>query len=450
MCYDFLIVYEIKPRELESVCLLQYELEKRGYSVALANVWYYTLHCPRPIEAKVLITFALYGNSQIQHMRFFAKHIDFIINMQWEQIYTVADRLSNSGLRTVSENAMNALHIAWGQKTVDWMTGNCHINKKNVALTGSIAMDFLKPRFNGYYQSREELLSRYGIDPSAKVCLFISSFSYVSIPERQINDNLFSELANDPKQFQRISVESQRVILEWLETALKKNSDFIMIYRPHPAEDDNSCLNELAEKYPNFRIIKDYPVKQWIVAVDKIYTWYSTSAAEIYFAGKSCDILRPLPIPRSMELELFETCHFLTSYVEFENSLSDDGNTFPVPADTMNSFYDNMSGYSYMKICDCCEKVLNSGEYDFDFNYGVPTNPTLRSIIIYWLWNFFAWLFDSRAFGWMKKLLSDKYKVKADDLIYKRHMMLKNCASPQEISQVRRKIEETIASNPNA
>ena len=36
--YDFLFLYEVKNRELESLCLLKYELERRGYSVAIVQV----------------------------------------------------------------------------------------------------------------------------------------------------------------------------------------------------------------------------------------------------------------------------------------------------------------------------------------------------------------------------------------------------------------------------
>lgn len=34
----FPILYEVKNRELENICLLKYEIEKRGYSTEIINV----------------------------------------------------------------------------------------------------------------------------------------------------------------------------------------------------------------------------------------------------------------------------------------------------------------------------------------------------------------------------------------------------------------------------
>ena len=36
---DFLFVYEVKARELENICLLACELERRGYTTAIVNSW---------------------------------------------------------------------------------------------------------------------------------------------------------------------------------------------------------------------------------------------------------------------------------------------------------------------------------------------------------------------------------------------------------------------------
>ena len=34
---DFLIIYEHKVRELENMCLIKYELERRGYTVEIGR-----------------------------------------------------------------------------------------------------------------------------------------------------------------------------------------------------------------------------------------------------------------------------------------------------------------------------------------------------------------------------------------------------------------------------
>ena len=35
---DFLMIYEHKVRELENLCLIKYELERRGYKVVIKHI----------------------------------------------------------------------------------------------------------------------------------------------------------------------------------------------------------------------------------------------------------------------------------------------------------------------------------------------------------------------------------------------------------------------------
>ena len=68
------------------------------------------------------------------------------------------------------------------------------------------------------------------------------------------------------------------------------------MYRRHPSEWNSPALDALQKKHANFHVIFADSVKQWIVAADQIFIWMSTAIAEVYFAGKSCHILRPQPI----------------------------------------------------------------------------------------------------------------------------------------------------------
>ena len=65
---DFLFVYEHKVRELENLCLLKYELDKRGYKTKIIHIEdAEALKAMRPIyHAKVVVTMACYRNSSIE------------------------------------------------------------------------------------------------------------------------------------------------------------------------------------------------------------------------------------------------------------------------------------------------------------------------------------------------------------------------------------------------
>lgn len=84
--YDYIIGYEHKHREVESICLLKAELESRGFSVFV-----YCIYDPglfryvRKYKAKVLIVPFGYDNSSFYKCVRQAVDFDKVINLQWEQ-----------------------------------------------------------------------------------------------------------------------------------------------------------------------------------------------------------------------------------------------------------------------------------------------------------------------------------------------------------------------------
>ena len=83
---------------------------------------------------------------------------------------------------------------------------------------------------------------------------------------------------------------------------------------------ENPChaiVEALAQKRPNFRVIFADSVKQWIVAADQIFIWMSTAIAEVYFAGKSCRILRPVPIEHEYDPVIYKGADHITDYAAF-------------------------------------------------------------------------------------------------------------------------------------
>jgi surface carbohydrate biosynthesis protein len=328
--YDFLFVYETKNREFEGICLLKYELERRGYSVAVVETWWTMQHLHRSISASVVVAFALYNDAQIRFACSFGRDYKTIVNLQWEQIYTNADEENLETLYHVSGRARDMIHIAWGPFTVDKLVNLCSVPAQNVKMTGHIAMDFIKPRFRGYYMEREELLQSYHISVNTKLLLFISSFSYISLPDAILGNDVYQNTGVSGWDFKEVSILSQKTLFQWLEDVLPRHPECTFIYRPHPAEIDNPELQKIERNILNFRVIRDYSVKQWITVADKVYTWYSTSAADAIFCRKSFEILRPVELPHNMELVLYNGGRFITTLQDFDRTIDGPDMGFPI------------------------------------------------------------------------------------------------------------------------
>ena len=159
---DFLFIYEHKVRELENLCLMKYELDRRGYRTKIAYVDdAVNAEADRPIyHAKVLCTMACYDNYTLfWHSKQFVK-FEKVIDLQWENIVYPKDEQREGAYKNFWGIGKDVVHVSWGRQNVDRLLGAAHLDEKKVKLTGHVGMDFLREPLNRFYLSREELFAK--------------------------------------------------------------------------------------------------------------------------------------------------------------------------------------------------------------------------------------------------------------------------------------------------
>lgn len=360
--YDFLFVYESKVRELESVCLIGLELEKKGYSIAILCWWEpFSNDEFVPVKTKVLMAHAVYKDYSLLRELSFVDGSAKVINLQWEQIYSIKDLSKQSAPWKMEGLTHEIEHISWGKSNYRKLVEYDGISDQHIHVVGQVSMDFFRPELRKFFLPKEELFQKFDLPLNKKVCLFISSFSLINLPN-SVQEPELIELTN-------ISIDSQRIILDWFEKALDTHDDIVFIYRPHPAEAGNKRLEMMKKKYDNFHIIVNESVKQWILASDTIYNWFSTSLGEIFFANRGCHILRPIQIPHDYDCSIFENGNFIDDYEQFEASIGKKEGEFPVPIQNImdNYYYDELEPV-YVRISDLCEKLYKSPQQGMEYN----------------------------------------------------------------------------------
>jgi surface carbohydrate biosynthesis protein len=358
MGLDFLILYEHVSREYESIVLLKTELERRGYTCRIMQlldrkkIKYFTWKKP-----KVLVASAMYDNKTMNSFVYNNVGVcNRVVNLHWEQV--LSEEQENSPFFNCGESAAYAMHLCWGQKSRNRLV-HYGVPLENTAITGPIQMDFLRSEFKGYYKTKKELAEEFSFDEHKKTALYISSFSTANMSRREINElNDLAGVGFD--QFKVTSAKTMDTTLKWVENFLRsekgKSTEFI--YRRHPSEWNSPKLKELSDKYKNFHLIDKYSVKQWILAADTIFTWMSTSIAEIYFAKKSCFVLRPYPIEWEYDPVIYKNCLYIDNYRDFVKAFDTGNPTFPIDEKLLLSHYDVTDTPSYIRIADVLEKTL--------------------------------------------------------------------------------------------
>lgn len=450
---DFLFSYEVKARELESVCLIKQELERRGYSTAVLNTWNAINSKPMDCLAEVMVMSACYRTSTYTAFTNNVRHFHKAVNLQWEQIRSVKVETSpphgDKSNYYFSGKSKDVVHISWGPKNYEHLTKTCGIPEKNVIMTGHPALDFLRPGLVDYFMSREELFGRYGIPAEKKVCLFISSFAIIGRPSSEIDvDKSFGESNIDVNL--EVATKSQHEVLEWFKKAMDE-TDTVFVYRPHPTEANNPELSAMAEKYSNFFVIKDESVRQWILACDVIYNWNSTSLAEIHMCRKSCYMLRPVELPDSFNSSIFRDVKGITTVEKFMESLRNTAPAFPISEELFRYYYYiPEEKYTYQLICDALERIYRDNAYKINgFREYTERNKTVRRF-----WDDLASSKLGSAIAGLNGPLTKKFSSKInarrelwsnpekDMSDYSKEMRHLYYASPEEIENMCRRLRE--------
>lgn len=358
MGLDFLILYEHPVREYESILLLEAELKRRGYSCEIhqlldrKKIKYVTIKRPR-----VLVSSCMYNSEAVNsHVYNNAGKCQRVVNLHWEQM--LSDTQEEEEWFNFSGAAKNCIQTCWGEKTKERLVAH-GMKSENCPVTGAIMMDFLRPEFNGFFKTKQQLCSEYGINPQQKMFLYISSFGYASMTDAEVKE--LSEMAGvDFSGFAVTNRISMEMTLDWFSQYLSQNPDVQLVYRRHPSEWACEKLKEMEKQHPNFHVIFEGSVKQWICAADNIFIWMSTAVAEVYFAHKTCHILRPVPIEHEYDPVIYKAAEYVTNYEAFEKAANSENTPFPIKGDIIEGYFDSSETPAYIRMADLLEKVYKN------------------------------------------------------------------------------------------
>ena len=362
---DFLILYEHVVREYESLLLVKLELERRGYKVEIQQLLD-AKQLRRRLWAKpeVLVSSCMYDDEAINsHVYNNVGVCNKVVNLHWEQM--LSDTQEEGAWFNFSGNAKRCVQTCWGKRTQQRLVSH-GMEEKNCPVTGAVMMDFLRPEFAGYFKDKDALCAQHGLDPGKKLMLYISSFGYASMTDAEVEE-LSRMAGEDFTGFARTNRESMAETLAWFDRYLAEHPEVELVYRRHPSEWNSPALAALAEKRPNFHVIFADSVKQWIVAADQIFIWMSTAVAEVYFAGKSCHILRPQPIGHEYDPVIYKGARFVTDYAAFAAAAGDEAAPFPIEKDVIEGYFDSSDTPSYMRMADLLEEVYKNPPRDTPF-----------------------------------------------------------------------------------
>lgn len=405
---DFLFVYEHKVRELENLCLIKYELDRRGYRTEIRYIEdaENELAVKPFIYTKVLLVMSCYDNHALEwQIKNYVK-FDKVIDMQWENIVYPKDEEREGAFKNYKEIGKAVPHVSWGQQNVKRLLEAAHLDQKMVKLVGHVGMDFLREPLCRYYLSREELFQKYDLPVESKAIFFASPYYGDSLSQEYIDD-MCARFGENWTEYYKFMCDSQHIVLKWFENICIENSNIHVVFRPHPGH-PSLMAQKVAERCGNFHIIAGESVKQWIVTCDKIYTGNSSVIVEAFFARKMCQLIFPLPVTEGFELKLISGSRMLTDYEQLRQSILAKAEEFPTPQSNIEEIYlIDWNTPSYIKFADMAEEVLKDDSYKLTarqireiHNYPLPVRAQKAICRVDFLYRIYLKMINNEKITW--------------------------------------------------
>lgn len=75
-------------------------------------------------------------------------------------------------------------------------------------------------------------------------------------------------------------------------------------------------------------------------------------------AGKSCHILRPVPIEHEYDPVIYAGARYVTNYQEFVEAMANKQPPFPIAKEVIEGYFDPSPRPAYLRMADLLEQVL--------------------------------------------------------------------------------------------
>lgn len=295
---DILIFIEHVARELDLACLLAHRLRQRhGLAVAIRSICHglgQTLRepCPRVAVLPYCYSGRDYGVFDIAPAWPGARYV----NLAFEQIFLDIQRPFKAPRDRFAHEAV--LHLAWGGESAAFLT-HSGVKPDNIAVTGCPVMALYREPYRRYFESRESLATRHGLDPRRR---------WLLIPEQHgvamhQSAHLYAKGAITPGQarrFQEFADASFAEAMRWWFAAARAGEAEVIV-RPRPsvtAQALSARMRQAQGVFPErLHVIKHGSVREWILASQAVASSYSTTLIEAAVAEKALCLMMPVEFP---------------------------------------------------------------------------------------------------------------------------------------------------------
>lgn len=319
---DVIFFVEHKDRELEPVELVASKLHTMGYSSMILSTIFH-LHYLFLYKAKVFVFPYLISKNDWPVNLVYSIYEDSVcyINLNWEQLIAPViqeyKKPQDDFVRSVVK------HISWEDDAFkDFLLKN-GVSNDNIRVTGNPS-NFILFELNkaGSLAIRNKLSQEFRLDVKKEWLFMPMNYGWAFLSDKTIKAKIrngFPE--NQAWQYRRYSKKCLFKFINFIDEISTKE-DCEVIIRPHPGvsvEMYEKKFKEIIGYIPKkVHILKDYTIREWIVASDIIGSSWSTSAYDAQKINKKAFLFFPYEIPVWLHSDWLNKMYKIMNYDEYK------------------------------------------------------------------------------------------------------------------------------------
>ena len=292
-------------RELDVACAVSVLFKKKfGQKITILP---FTSDLPpvylKDFHPKIIILPYCYSVNDRMLKKILLKFPDVIyFNMAWEQIFYKANLEYKAPQDWFAKEQV--LHHCWSRERSEFLQKR-GIPRENIIINGHPAYKLYKKPYNKIFKNRLNLSKKFNLDPKKKWIFFPENYSWFFYSDHQ-----FEEIIKNGQDRKTALIMRNYCgkaifeVLKWLQTAGDKFNNVEIILRPRPAISAAYFTSVLEKLSPGItsklNIIKDYSVREWILASNMVVSSFSTSLIEASIADRPTFMLEPFRLPNAL------------------------------------------------------------------------------------------------------------------------------------------------------
>lgn len=382
---DILYFVEHVARELDVACVFSVLFEKHypQIKVKIASAMFSMADTVQSYQPKLVITPYCYGQDSYIFKYLLPAYGDSVryVNLAYEQI--VADTQIHRKMPKDDFAKQKVTHVVWSEHFAKHLK-DAGVETSQIRVHGNPNFSLYARPFSQQALSKPALGDQFGLD-EAKPWLFIPGNFGPAFWSGDKQRRKLAEGCSESYISAHIEQSRQtfRTILNWIEQSQAANI-FEIILRPKPSvglETYRTFVHNNT-KSERLHIIKDYAIRDWILASDLVASNFSTSLIDAAISGKPTALLEPIKLEGERYSQWHDQAQRVSSLAAFQNYLRSANNQ---GSDALKDWaQDYLNPQAIEHLVHLCHDKLASPLQTNDisrYDKTIPKNPNLVSNI---------------------------------------------------------------------